>query len=172
MDLSILRGKKVLIVDDDNDVIETIMDLLDECQVDSASDFASAKELLNLNKYDAAILDIMGVNGFGLLEIAMDNQIPALMLTAHALSADNFKKSISAGAYAYIPKEEMINIPDYLAELILAATKGKKSGKWFEKLTPSYDRLFGQDWKSADKEFWDDFKNQFTFTKEELKRIL
>ena len=172
MDLSVLRGKKVLIVDDDNDVIETIMDLLDECQVDSASDFASAKELLNLHKYDAAILDIMGVNGFGLLEIAMANRIPALMLTAHALSSDNFKKSISAGAYAYIPKDEMINIPDYLADLLLAADTGKKSGKWFARLAPSYDRLFGQDWKKTDKVFWDDFKDQFAFTKEELTRIL
>ncbi len=172
MDLSILRGKKVLVVDDELDVIETIVDLLDECQVDSASDFVSAKELLSKNKYDAAVLDIMGVNGFGLLEVAMDNQIPTLMLTAHALSVDNFKKSISAGAYAYIPKEEMIDIPDYLAELLLAAAKGKKSGKWFERMTPSYDRLFGQDWKATDKAFWDEFNNQFTFTKEELKRIL
>jgi len=172
MDLSVLRGKKVLIVDDEQDVIETIMDLLDECQVDSASDFASAKALLGKHKYDAAILDIMGVNGFGLLEVAIAHQIPALMLTAHALSAANFKKSISAGACAYIPKDEMINIPDHLAELLLAAAKGKKSGKWFTKLMPAYDRLFGQDWKTTDKVFWDDFKDQFAFTKEELTRIL
>jgi len=35
------------------------------------------------------------------------------MLTAHALSPDNFAKSISGGAKAYIPKEKMTEIAIY-----------------------------------------------------------
>jgi CheY-like chemotaxis protein len=172
MDLSILQGKKVLIVDDEPDVIETIVDLLDKCQVDSASDFASARALLSHHRYDAAILDIMGVNGFGLLDVAVANGIPSLILTAHALSADSFKQSIRAGANAYVPKDEMIAIPEHLAELLAAAAKGRKSGQWFARLGSYFDRVFGADWKTTDKVFWDDFKNQFVSTSDELRRIL
>jgi len=88
------------------------------CQVDSAVDFAEAKHLLSRRSYGAAILDIMGVNGHGMLEIAIENKIPALILTAHALSAENFKKPIKGGAHAYLPKDKMIDIQEYLAELI------------------------------------------------------
>lgn len=171
MDTGLLKGKKVLIVDDEPDVIDTIVDLLDKCQVESASDFASARTLLARHRYDFAILDIMGVNGFGLLDIAVANGTPALVLTAHALSADNFKKSIRAGAYAYIPKDEMIDIPEYLAQMLTAAGN-KKSGGWFTRLLPSFDRLFGNNWQAADKPFWDGFDETFSSTSEELRRVL
>jgi hypoxanthine phosphoribosyltransferase len=37
--LIILENKKVLIVDDEQDVLETMADLLDMCQIDTAPDF-------------------------------------------------------------------------------------------------------------------------------------
>ena len=90
----ILEGKKLLIVDDEPDVVETIKELLDMCNIDAAADFETGEKLLNQNKYDIAVLDIMGVNGYELLEIANKKGVPALMLTAHALSPDNFAKSM------------------------------------------------------------------------------
>ena len=98
-----LVGKKVLIVDDEPDVFETLNELLDMCSVDYAQDFKTAKKFLLETNYDAAILDIMGVDGYKLLTLARQREIPALMLTAHALSPDNLKKSIERGADAYIP---------------------------------------------------------------------
>ena len=86
---NILTGKKILIVDDEADVLESLEDLLDECEIKTASNYESAKELLEQSTYDAAILDIMGVRGFDLLEIATEKKIPALMLTAHGLNPDN-----------------------------------------------------------------------------------
>ena len=112
----ILEGKKLLIVDDEPDVVETIKGLLDMCNIDTATDFETGEKLLNRNKYDIAVLDIMGVNGYELLEIANKKGVPALMLTAHALSPDNFAKSISGGAKAYIPKEKMNEIAIFLRE--------------------------------------------------------
>ena len=70
------------------------------------SDFETAQKLLNENRYDVAILDIMGVRGYELLEIAHKNEIPALMLTAHALSPENLMKSVKNGANAFVPKGE------------------------------------------------------------------
>ena len=94
----ILKGKKILVVDDEPDIRETLEDILEECDIETAGTFESAKELLENTRYDAAILDIMGVKGFDLLEIATEKKIPALMLTAHGLNPDNLVGSIKLGA--------------------------------------------------------------------------
>ena len=86
---NILEGKKILIVDDEVDILESLEDLLDDCDIETASTFEAAKDLLEKNTYDAAILDIMGVRGFDLLEVTTEKKIPALMLTAHGLSPEN-----------------------------------------------------------------------------------
>jgi DNA-binding response OmpR family regulator len=44
------------------------------------------QKLPDENFYHIAVLDIMGVRGCELLEIANKKDIPALMLTAHAIS--------------------------------------------------------------------------------------
>lgn len=145
-DTAILEGKKLLVVDDEPDVVETIKGLLEMCDIDTAGDFETGEKLLSQNKYDMVILDIMGVKGYDLLDIANKNGIPALMLTAHALSPDNFAKSISEGAKAYIPKEKMAEIAVYLSDL-LKAQEGKESPhKWFSRLTSFFDLLFGKGW--------------------------
>jgi len=94
IDGGILKDKKILIVDDEPDILETLMELLDMCLIDSAPDFETAKKFLSKNTYDAAILDIMGVRGYDLLQITTQKEIPALMLTAHALSPEHLIKSI------------------------------------------------------------------------------
>ena len=85
-DMSLLEGKRVLIVDDEQDVLEILEELLRMCHVVSASRFDTAKEYLETQDFDIAILDIMGVDGYSLLEMAVRRNIPAVMLTAHALN--------------------------------------------------------------------------------------
>ena len=65
----ILKGKKILAVDDEPDILDTLKDLLEECDIETATNFESAKDLLESQVYDAVILDIMGVRGFDLLKI-------------------------------------------------------------------------------------------------------
>ncbi len=142
----ILEGKKILIVDDEPDVVETIKELLDMCNIDAAADFETGEKLLNQNKYDIAVLDIMGVNGYELLEIANKKGVPALMLTAHALSPDNFAKSISGGAKAYIPKEKITEIGIYLSDLLKAQEGIEKPYKWFSRLKSFFNMRFGREW--------------------------
>ena len=154
-----LTGKKILVVDDEPDILDTIVELLDMCETDTAQDFDTAATLLEQNSYDMAVLDIMGVNGYDLLEIANRNDTPALMLTAHALTADNLIASIKGGAYAYIPKDKMAEIEDYMFDLFKARHKGLESGSaWFDKLAPFFDLKFGDNWKEKDREFWDGFE--------------
>ena len=58
-DLTILSGKKILIVDDELDVLDTLLELLDVCLVDTAPNFETAEKFLSKNMYDVAIFDIM-----------------------------------------------------------------------------------------------------------------
>ena len=169
----ILKGKKILIVDDEIDVLESLEDLLDECDLETAASYESAKELLESKVYDAVILDIMGVRGFDLLEIATEKKIPALMLTAHGLNPDNLVGSIKLGAKSYIPKEKMSEIDLYLKEIFIAREKGiEKSGNWFARLGSFFDNRFGPGWKHKDKKFWDEFDKNFVVTKDELEKIM
>ena len=90
---SILTDKKILIVDDEPDVLDTLEDLLSTCEVTKAGGFDEAKELLEQQTFDMAVLDIMGVSGYDLLDVAVKHDVPAVMLTAHALTPDNIVKS-------------------------------------------------------------------------------
>ena len=125
---SLLDNKKILIVDDEPDVLESLLELLSMCEVVKASTFEDAKELLESQDFDMAILDIMGVDGYGLLEIAKDRNVIAVMLTAHALSPDNVTRSYEEGAASYVPKDEMANITTFLNDILEAKEKGK--GFW------------------------------------------
>ena len=66
---NLLDGKRLLIVDDEPDVLDVLEDLLTMCKVTKASSFEQAKDLLEIQYFDMAILDIMGVKGYELLEI-------------------------------------------------------------------------------------------------------
>ena len=154
-----LGGKKILIVDDEPDVLETLEELLHMCEVVKASNFEDAKGLLDFEYFDLAILDIMGVDGFELLEIARERNVIAVMLTAHALSPENIVKSYKEGAASYLPKEEMANIATFLEEILEAKEKGKHFWwRWLDRWGTYYDKKFGEDWRDKDKEFWDKFR--------------
>ena len=157
----ILEGKKLLIVDDEQDVMETLKDLLDMYVIDTAADFQAAEKLLNQNKYDVAVLDIMGVKGYDLLEIANKNGIPALMLTAHALSPEDFGKSISGGAKAYIPKEKMSEIAVFVADLLKAQRGEEKPYKWFSRLKSFFEWKFGKEWLKTYREVREEAERKY-----------
>lgn len=152
----ILKGKRILIVDDEEDVLEYLTEVLEVCKIDRASTFQEGKNLLEANYYHAAVLDIMGVRGYELLEIANKREIPALMLTAHALSQDNLKKSFKKGASYYVPKDEISKVDVFLADILEAIDQKKNIFlKWYERLSGFCDRRFGPNWKDDDPEFWD-----------------
>ena len=126
-----LDGKKVLIVDDEQDILETLEDLLPMCRIKKASTFNEAKTRLINERFDLAILDIMGVDGYALLDVARDNKITAVMLTAYAQTPENVKKSYKNGAAFFIPKEELIHITTFLEDVLEAQEKGKNSwARW------------------------------------------
>ena len=159
MNENLLDGKRVLIVDDEPDVLATLEELLSMCDVVKASNFLEAKDLLTTQYFDLAILDIMGVDGYKLLEIAIERKVIAVMLTAHALSPEDTVKSFKDGAASYVPKEEMENIVTYINDVLEAKEEGKSLlWRWMERFSDFYDRKFGLGWKEKDKDFWESLK--------------
>lgn len=57
----LLEGKKILIIDDEPDVLDSLEQLLSMCDVVKAVAFDEAKQLLESQYFDIAIIDIMGV---------------------------------------------------------------------------------------------------------------
>ena len=150
-----IKGKQILIVDDEPDILESLEEALEVCKISKASTFEAAKEMLEAQQYDAAILDIMGVRGYDLLQIAIRRGIPAIMLTAHALTAEDFIKSMKTGAYAYVPKDELADITYYLADTLRARQeRSAKPGGWFAKLKPFFVKKFGPEWLDNVKDLW------------------
>jgi DNA-binding NtrC family response regulator len=155
-----LEGKDILIVDDEPDVLDSLEQLLSMCHVVKASTFEEAKKALDIQHFDFAILDIMGVDGYALLDLANQKKVIAVMLTAHALNPENIIRSYKEGAASYIPKEKMGEIAVFLSDILEAKEEGKHPWwRWLDRLTESYfEKKFGPDWRNRDEKFWEKFK--------------
>lgn len=171
--VSYISGKHILAVDDEDDILETIEDILEEAQIDKARDYESASQKLKTHHYDLAILDIMGVDGLKLLEESVQRSIPTVMLTAHAINPETLMASIRKGAISYLPKETLADLDTLLNELLGAYEKGEPPWKLlFDKLGDYFDERFGPTWKEHDQEFWSEFSRNYQIGKGIQERLL
>lgn len=169
---SYLKDKSILVVDDEADILETIEDILDEAKIDTARDYASASQKIQTQRYDLAILDIMGVNGLQLLDEAVQKGIPTVMLTAHAVNPDTLMASIQKGAISYLPKETLADLDVLLNDLLEAFEKGQPPWKLlFDKLGDYFDERFGSGWKDNDRAFWNEFSRNYQIGKGIRERL-
>lgn len=167
-----LKGKHILAVDDEEDILETIEEILAESKVDTARDYKSASQKIKERKYDLAILDIMGVDGLQLLAEAVQREIPTVMLTAHAISPDTLMESIQKGAISYLPKENLADLDSLLNELLAAFHHGEPPWKLlFDKLGDFFDERFGPDWKEKNSDFWTEFSRTYRIGKGIQERL-
>jgi CheY-like chemotaxis protein len=150
MTKSILDGKRILAVDDEPDVLkileEEISATCPNCKLDKATTYETAAKLLESTDYDVVILDIMGVRGFDLLDVAVKKNFRVAMLTAHALSPEALKKSVELGARAYLPKEKLGEIVPFLED-VLAYEYVPGWKRLYEKLKGFFDSKFESDWE-------------------------
>jgi CheY-like chemotaxis protein len=147
---SILNGRRVLTVDDEPDVLnlleEEILAACPDSKVDKATTYQEAVERMMSLTYDVVILDIMGVRGFDLLELAVSRNFPVAMLTAHALTPEALKRAFEMKAHAYLPKEKLGEIVPFLEDVLhYEYLPGWK--RLLEKLKGSFDNKFEKDWE-------------------------
>lgn len=104
-----MEGKKILLVEDDNNLAFAIKDNLEEhgFTVVRAGDGLSGYEAYCKSKIDICVLDIMlpGKDGYALAADIRkaDEQVPIVFLTAKSLPADKIK-GLKLGADDYITK--------------------------------------------------------------------
>jgi pyruvate,water dikinase len=164
-----LHGKRILIVDDEPDILDVLEELLPMCDVVKATTFNQAEGLLETEVFDIAILDIMGVDGYKLLNIANDKNVLAVMFTAHALTLEDTVKSYKKGAAYYIPKDEITNIGTFLNDVLEGKEQGKRFWwRWFDRFGPFYEMKFGPGWQNKYPEFWEIFGHE-NLLAEEIK---
>jgi CheY-like chemotaxis protein len=144
---SSLKGLRILAVDDEPDILETIQD--------TAQSYEDALQKISEADYDLAILDIMGVNGMQLLVETVNRRIPTVMLTAHAMNPESLKTSLDKGALSYLPKEELPNLKSFIGDVMEAFREGHStSAVLFERLGRFFDKAFGVQWAKDDPDFW------------------
>jgi DNA-binding response OmpR family regulator len=160
----VLNEKLILAVDDEEDVLEVIQEELSEaanCTLHTATTFERAQQYLVSYTYDLVILDIMGVRGFDLLQIAHNAGFPVVMLTAHAFTPEALKQSIELGARAYLPKEKLGSLVPFLEDVL----KLNYHSVWknaLDHVATLFDKKFGSDWRTTEAEFWDEFEKKLS----------
>ncbi len=158
---SILNGKAILAVDDEPDVLSTLEEEIliaaPKCKFEKATTYEEAAKKLESQAYDVVILDIMGVRGFDLLELAVKKNFRVAMLTAHALTPDALKRSFEMKARAYLPKEKLGEVVPFLEDVL----KYEYLPGWkrlMMKLEGYFKARWGDYWQKAEQNFWEDFE--------------
>ena len=157
---SILNGKYILAVDDEPDVLvvleDEILGAAPKCKFEKVTAYEEAVKKLKSQTYDVVILDIMGVRGFDLLELAVSRDFRVAMLTAHALTAEALKRSFEMKARAYLPKEKLGEVVPFLEDVL----KYEYLRGWtrlLEKLKGFFDSKFESDWEKKTGLLWQEW---------------
>jgi len=157
---SILNGKTILAVDDEPDVLsvleEEILRAVPKCKFEKATTYEKAAKKLESQTYDVVILDIMGVRGFDLLDLAVRKNFRVAMLTAHALTPEALRRSFEMKARAYLPKEKLGEVVPFLEDVL----KYEYLPGWkrlMKKLEGYFEARWGEYWQKAEVNFWEDF---------------
>ena len=103
-----MDARRVLVIDDDSDIVQLIDDILTEAgaTVDAALGAEEGLRLFRTRRYDLVLLDIMmpGMDGWQVCKILRDlSGIPIIMLTALSGEAEE-ARGLDAGADDYLVK--------------------------------------------------------------------
>lgn len=148
----VLKGKRILAVDDEPDILELVREALVESEVTTARSFEAAKQLINSRQFDLVILDIMGVDGFALLQECRAHNLPAAMLTAHAVTIQSINQAMKLGAVSFLPKDELVRLPELVAEILEDVAAGRSHWqRLFRRLGPFFKERLGLTWDDLEK---------------------
>ena len=157
MSESILNHKRLLIVDDEPDVLavveEEIFQSSPGCKIDKTNNYQEAAQFLKSNEYDLVFLDIMGVRGYDLLEMAVTREFKAIMLTAHAMWPEALKKSHDMGASGYLPKDKLGELVPFIEDVLQNDYKTAWA-QVMKKLDKYFKEQWGNDWREKEVINW------------------
>lgn len=160
---SILNNKNILAIDDEPDVLrildEEITWVAPKCRFEKATTYAEATKKLESQTYDVVILDLMGIRGFDLLDLAVTKNLRVAVLTAHALTPEALKKSIELGAWAYLPKDKLGEVVPFIED-VLRYDYSPGWNRLMKTLEEFFNARWGELWKKSEEKFWKDFEKK------------
>ncbi len=166
---SILNGKSILAVDDEPDVLTTLEEEIKgaapKCKFEKAVTYEEAAKKLESQTYDVVILDIMGVRGFDLLDLAVKRNLQVAMLTAHSFNPQSLRRSIDMKARAYLPKEKLGEIVPFLEDILEETDHLSGWARQMEKLDGFFKDSWGTEWQKSEAAFWKEFGKKISFGK-------
>jgi CheY-like chemotaxis protein len=119
---SILKNKMILAVDDEPDVLtvleEEILEACPDCTFHKVTTYKEAVERMISLTYDAVILDVIGVQGINLLELAQSRRFPVGLLITYPLTPETLRLPAQGAARAYLPKERIGEIVPFLEDML------------------------------------------------------
>jgi len=119
---SILKNRMILAVDDEPDVLtvleEEILEVCPDCKFHKAATYKEAVERMLSLTYDVVLLDIIGVQGIKILELAQSRHFPVGLLTTYPLTPETLRLPAQVAARAYLPKERLGEIVPFLEEVL------------------------------------------------------
>ncbi len=116
------KDKKLLIVDNDIDLLETIVDYLKRCKYDVIGSESSleALKLLRSNKFDLVVTDIVmpDISGLGLISIIKDEigPLPIIAMTGYGNKVEKLTKERKPDYYLEKPfaMDQLVRIIEHL----------------------------------------------------------
>ena len=145
---SILKNKMILAVNKDHDVLavleEEILEACPDCHFHKAATHQEAVERMLSFTYDAVLLDIAGVRGLKLAELAASRNFPIAMLTAHPLTPEALQGFLEMEIQAYLPEEQIGEIVPFLEDML--RRRSLPGWKRFSHKTGFLGKRFELDW--------------------------
>lgn len=160
-----LRNKLVLAVNEEKDILEIIEEELSfeaaNVTLHAATTFDHAQQYLISYTYDLALLDVMGVGGFDLLQVAQNAGIPAVVLTAHMFTPETLIKSIELGARGYLPLDQLGSLIPFLEDIFKLSCQ-RAWAKALDQVWTIFHKKLGSDWGTTQEEFWAGFEQKMS----------
>lgn len=144
MDGALMGGKRILLVDHEPQIRDTVAEALAALEVVAIGNVEEARPRIARESFDLVILDTVGADGCNLLKDCHANKLPAAMLTTREIEVKRLNVALRPGVMSFFPKDELQQLPETVAERLERVEKGKKSS------TRRLFRLLG----SAFRETW------------------
>lgn len=141
-----MTTERVMVLDDDRLIREVITERLGRkgLEVEACATIAAAKELLARWVPDIALLDIKLPDGDGteILELAREEQVPCIMMTAHA-TVESAVGALKMGADDYLEKPFSLDRLEVVLGNALERSRLRRQVKHLRRHSPLSGRFIG-----------------------------
>lgn len=118
MEGQILEGKRILVVDNEREILNMVSQALAASEVVAVGNADEARPLIARESFDLVILDTARANGCALLDDCHANKLPAAMLTPREVEVRRLNEAMKRGAKSFFPRDDVQRLSKSVADLL------------------------------------------------------